>query len=57
MPESLEFFEIQLEEAKVYHQFLKDNPKERPHGMALSYASKKIKELKSKHETAVKLWA
>lgn len=57
MPESLEFFEIQLEEAKVYHQFLKDNPKKRPHGMALSYASKKIKELKSKHETAVKLWA
>ena len=31
------------EEAKVYHQFLKDNPKERPRGMALSYASKKVK--------------
>ena len=38
-------------------QFLKDNPSERPHGMALSYASKKVKDLKSKHETAVKLWA
>lgn len=57
MPESLAFFEIQLEEAKEYHQFLKDNPKERPHGMALSYASKKVKDLKSKYETAVKLWA
>lgn len=57
MPESLEFFEIQLEEAIEYHQFLKDNPKERPHAMALSYASKKVKELKSKHEIAVKLWA
>ena len=57
MPESLEFFEIQLEEAKQYHQFLKDNPAERPHEMALSYASKKVKDLKSKHETAVKLWA
>lgn len=57
MPESLEFFEIQLEEAKEYHQFLKDNPKDRPHGMSLSYASKKVKELKSKHETAVKLWS
>jgi hypothetical protein len=57
MPESLEFFEIQLEEAKEYHQFLKDNPSERPHGMALSYASKKVKDLKSKYETAVKLWA
>ena len=57
MPESLEFFEIQLEEAKEYHQFLKDNPSERPHVMALSYASKKVKDLKSKYETAVKLWA
>jgi hypothetical protein len=57
MPESLEFFEIQLEESIQYHQFLKDNPSERPHGMSLSYASKKLKELKSKHETAVKLWS
>lgn len=57
MPESLEFFEAQLEEAKEYHQFLKDNPSERPHGMSLSYASKKVKDLKSKYETAVKLWS
>ena len=57
MPESLEFFEIQLEEAKEYHQFLKDNTSKRPHEMALSYASKKVKELKSKYEIAVKLWS
>lgn len=57
MPESLEFFETQLEEAKEYHQFLKDNPIQRPHVMALSYAIKKVNELKLKHETAVKLWA
>lgn len=57
MPESLEFFEIQLEEAIQYHKFLKDNPSERPHGMSLSYANKKVNDLKSKHETAVKLWA
>ena len=57
MPESVEFYKMQLEEAKEYHQFLKDNPKERPHGMSLSYASKKVKDLKSKHETAVKLWS
>ena len=56
MPESLEFFAIQLEEAKEYHQFLKDNPKERPHGMSLAYASKKVKDLKLKYETAIKLW-
>ena len=57
MPESLEFYEIQLEEATEYHKFLKDNPKERPHGMALSYAGKKVKDLKSKCETAKKLWS
>ena len=57
VPKSIEFFEIQLEEAKEYHQFLKDNPSERCHGMSLSYASKKVKDLKSKYETAVKLWA
>ena len=57
MPESLDFFEAQLEEAEGYHQFLRDNPAERPHGMSLSYASKKVKDLKSKHETAVKLWS
>ena len=34
----------------------KDNPEKRPHPMSLSYASKKVKDLKSKHETAVKLW-
>ena len=57
MPESLEFFAIQLEEAKEYHQFLKDNPAERPHGMALTYAKKKVNELKKKCKTAETLWA
>lgn len=57
MPESLEFFAIQLEEAKEYHKFLKDNPKERPHGMALTYAKKKVNELTKKCKTAEKLWA
>jgi hypothetical protein len=57
MPESLEFFAIQLEEAKEYHQFLKDNPKERPHGMSLTYAKKKVNELTNKCKTAETLWA
>lgn len=56
MPESLEFFAIQLEEAKEYHKFLKDNPKERPHGMALTYAKKKVNELTKKCKTAETLW-
>lgn len=57
MPESLEFFAVQLEEAKEYHKFLKDNPKERPHGMALTYAKKKVNELTKKCKTAKTLWA
>jgi len=57
MPISLEFFTVQLEEAKEYHNFLKDNPSERPHGLSLSYAKKKVNELIKKCETAEKLWA
>jgi len=56
MPESLDFFAIQLEEAKEYHKFLKDNPKERPHEMALTYAKKKVNELTKKCKTAETLW-
>ena len=57
MPESLEFFAVQLEEAKEYHKFLKDNPSERPHGMALTYAKKQINELTKKCKTAETLWS
>ena len=57
MPESLEFFIEQLTDAKDYHQFLKDNPSERPHSFALTYAGKKVKDLTSKVEFAKKLWS
>lgn len=56
MPESLEFFTIQLEEAKECHKFLKDNPEERPHGMALTYSKKKVNELIKKCNIAQTLW-
>lgn len=56
MPESIEFFEVQLEEAKEYHQALKKNEIERPHSLALSYATKRVKELQRKVELAKKLW-
>lgn len=57
MPESLEFFEIQLEEATTYHQGLKYGSIKREHSYSLTYAGKKVKDLKSKYETAVKLWS
>lgn len=57
MPESVEFFEIQLEEAVIYHKGLKDRSIPRDHSYSLPYAAKKVKELKYKHEIALKLWA
>jgi hypothetical protein len=57
MPESLEFFEFELEKAKKHHQFLKDNPDKRAHSYSLTYANNKVKDLKKKVETAIKLWA
>jgi hypothetical protein len=56
MPESIDFFEWELEKAKVDHQFLLDNPSQRPHSMSLQYSSKNIKELKDKVNIAIRLW-
>lgn len=57
MPESIEFFQIQLEEAIEYQKGLKDGSIKRDHSFSLPYATKRVKELKDKYETAVKLWA
>lgn len=56
MPESIEFFAHELEKAEKYHAGLKDGSIERGHGFSLAYASKAVKDLKSKAETAKKLW-
>jgi hypothetical protein len=55
-PESLNFFEFKLEEAKKNQQFLKDNPEARAHSYSLTYATKEVKELTEKVQTAIKLW-
>src|SRR5690606_13167946 len=39
MPESLEYYEFKLEEAKKKHQFLKDTPDKRSHSFSLTYAN------------------
>ena len=57
MPESLEFFEIQLEEATDYHKGLKTGTIEKRHSYSLTYAKKKVNELTKKYNIAVKLWA
>lgn len=57
MPESMEYYKSQLKEAEEYHKGLKDGTIKKEHDYSLVYASKRIKELKSKYEIALKLWA
>lgn len=56
MPESLEYFEFKLEEARMKHEKLKSGEMERSHSYSLTYANKEVKELERKLETAKKLW-
>lgn len=56
MPESLDYFEKQLEKAVAYHQGLKDGTIERWHSYSLTYAKKDVNELQKKVEIAKLLW-
>lgn len=56
MPDSLEYFEFELEKARNRHQFLKDNPDKREHSMSLQYANKVVKDLEEKVAYAIRLW-
>lgn len=57
MPESLEYYEVMLEDAKNKHQDLKNNPEKRKHSYSLTYAKKEVNELEKKLELAKKLWS
>lgn len=57
MPESVEYYEHKLEEAKVKHEDLKSGKIERSHSFSLTYAKKEVNELQKKYEIAKKLWA
>lgn len=57
MPDSLEYYEIELYKATEYHKGMKEGSIPRGHSMALSYAKKKVNELTDKLKTARKLWA
>ena len=56
MPESLDFYEYKLWDAKEKHKFLKDNPAKREHSFSLTYANKAVKEMTKNLKIAVKLW-
>lgn len=56
MPESVEYFEYKLEEAKMKHEGLKDGSIPRSHSFSLTYAKKEVNELTKKFELSKKLW-
>lgn len=57
MPESLEFYEFELEKAKTKHEGLKDGTIERSHSFSLTYAKKDVNEVEKKLKLAKRLWA
>jgi hypothetical protein len=57
MPESLEYYEYKLEEAKAKHEGLKNGSINREHSFSLTYAKKEVNELENKTKIARKLWA
>jgi len=56
MPESIEYFEHKLEEAKYKHLFFKNNPDKREHSYSLTYAKNAVNDFQKKYDTAAKLW-
>ncbi len=56
MPESVEYFEYKVEEAKMQHEGLKDGTIERRHSYSLTYAKKAVNEAEKNLATAKKLW-
>lgn len=57
MPESIEFFEYKLEQAKEYHEGLKSGKYPREHSYSLTYAKKAVNEATKSLELAKRLWA
>ncbi len=57
MPESIEYFEYKLEQAREKHEGLKSGKIAREHSYSLTYAKKELKEMEDKFNTAKKLWA
>jgi len=57
MPESIEFYEYKVEEAKMKHEGLKNGTIPRLHSFSLTYAKKEVNEATKNLELAKKLWA
>lgn len=57
MPDSVEYYEYQLETAKERHEGLKSGKYERTHSFSLTYAKKAVNEAQKNLELAKKLWS
>jgi len=56
MPESIEYFEFKLEEAKAHQEGLKNGSIKREHSYSLPYATKAVKEMEKQLAMANRLW-
>lgn len=56
MPESIEYFEFELEKAKALHEGLKNGSIHKKHSYSLTYAKKDVNEIEKKLALAKKLW-
>jgi hypothetical protein len=56
MPESIEYFEFKLEEAKMHHEGLKNGTIKKEHSYSLTYAKKAVNEMKKNYDLSLKLW-
>ena len=57
MPESLEFYEYELEKVTKHHKGLKDGTIKKEHSYSVTYANKKVKETTKKLEISKLLWS
>lgn len=57
MPESLEYFEFELEKAKKQHEGIKNGTIEKRHSFSLTYAKKDVNVIEKKYKLARQLWA
>ena len=56
MPESLEFYEIELEKITSRTSGFKKQSRKRAHSFSLTYAKKAVNETQKKLDIAKKLW-
>ena len=56
MPESIDFYKHELEQAKEYHEGVLSGKYPREHAYTLTYAKKEVNELQKKYDLAKKLW-